>query len=155
MQKRNRRTWRALFFFFLKTSIVNAYHLQQWGGCLPDKNEDEGEDDPLIGRTAAHRKFREDLITALWSYAGETGPSAPLEVTHEWLKQKSRYRKCVQCRAEGRSRLPKGKAVYKRSPLDELSGNQGGPSRSSWGCKQCGVVLCREGACWEEYHRVD
>jgi Transposase IS4 len=152
LQRRNRRTWRALFFFFLKTSIVNAYHLQQWGGCPPDENENEDEDDSLIGRTAAHRKFREDLITALWSYASETGPSAPLEITHEWLKQKSRYRKCVQCRAEGHSRLPKGKAVYKRSPLGELSGNRGGPSRSSWGCKQCGVVLCREGDCWEEYH---
>jgi hypothetical protein len=28
LQRRNRRTWRPLFFFFLKTSIVNAYHLQ-------------------------------------------------------------------------------------------------------------------------------
>jgi hypothetical protein len=163
MQRRNTRTWRALFFFFLKTSIVNAYHLQQWGapwgGCPPERQQEDEDDnyqvqeDPLIGRKAAHRRFREDLIASLWSYAGETGPSDPQAVTHEWLKQKSRWRKCVQCRAEKHSRLPKGKA--KRSPLGELSGNQGAPSRSSWGCKQRGVVLCREGDCWEEYHRVN
>jgi hypothetical protein len=155
LQRRNRRTWRPLFFFFLKTSIVNAYHLQQWGGCPPNKHTDEGEDDPLIGRRAAHRRFREDLIASLWSYAGETGPNAPLENTHEWVKQESRYKQCVQCRAEGRSRLPKGKAIYKRSPLGELSNNQGAPSRSSWGCKQCDVVLCKAGGCWEEYHMVE
>ena len=79
LQRRNRRTWRALFFFFLKTSIVNAYHLQQWSRGPPDNDED----DLLISRKATHLRFREDLIIALWGYVGETGPSAPLEVTHE------------------------------------------------------------------------
>jgi hypothetical protein len=50
----------------------------------------------------------------------------------------------------------KGKAVHKqRTPLGEVSGNLGNISRSSWGCKQCGVVLCREGDCWEAFHRVE
>jgi hypothetical protein len=86
LQRRNMRIWRALFFFFLKTSIVNAYHLQQWGG-RPYENDEEDhiqdEDDPFIGRTDKHRKFREDLIISLWSYAGETGPTAPQEPSHE------------------------------------------------------------------------
>jgi hypothetical protein len=131
LQRRNRRTWRALFFFFFKTSIVIAYHLQQWGRCPPYEDKDKDKDDPLIDRRYAHRKFREDFIGLLWSYAGETGPNAPLEVIYKWLKQESRYKQCVQCRAEECSRLPKGKAVYKRSPLGELSGNRGAPSRSS------------------------
>jgi len=45
--------------------------------------------------------------------------------------------------------------AIKRSPLGEISGNQGAPSRSSWGCKQCRVVLCRDGGCWEAFHTVE
>ena len=45
--------------------------------------------------------------------------------------------------------------AVKRSPLGEISGNQGAPSRSSWGCKQCRVVLCRDGGCWEAFHTVE
>jgi hypothetical protein len=30
MQRREQRTWRALFMFFFKTSVVNAYLLYHW-----------------------------------------------------------------------------------------------------------------------------
>jgi len=76
MQRVNRRTWRALFFF-LKTSIVNAYLWRRWGG---HPNEDEyEEEEPDNLDTAGNRKFREALIESLWLCEGETGPTAPEE----------------------------------------------------------------------------
>jgi hypothetical protein len=63
MQRRNRRTWRGLFDFFLKTSIVNAYLLSTWGGFPP--NENSNEEDSLSLKNKTYRKFREDLIESL------------------------------------------------------------------------------------------
>jgi hypothetical protein len=148
MQRRNRRTWRALFDFFLKTSIVNAYLLSTWGGLPP--NEDPNGEDPLSPKNKAHRKFREDLIESLWLYAGNTGPTAPLAATHEWVKLATRYKQCIQCRAREGTRA-------KRKPLRELNTNTGKAPipRTSWGCKQCEVALCNNGSCWQAFHRVE
>lgn len=58
VQRRNRRTWRALFYF-LKTSIVNAYKLQAWGVHPPKDSAEEEDEDFLSSVNGAHRKFRE------------------------------------------------------------------------------------------------
>jgi hypothetical protein len=149
LQRRNRRTWRALFDFFLKISIVNAYLLSTWGGHPP--NEDSNGEDPLSSRNKAYRKFREDLIGSLWSYASNTGSTAPLAVTYEWVKLATRWKQCIQCRAREGTQESKMKA--KRRPLEELSTNIGKApiSRTSWGCKQCEVALCMYGGCWRPF----
>jgi hypothetical protein len=145
LQRVERRTWRALFLFFLKTSIVNAYKLWYWGGHPKEDLEDV---DPFNTHSPNHRKFREALIDSLWSYKGETGPTAPQEGSHEWERLKTRYQQCKQCAARGGTR--KGK----RKPLEHIT-NLSAPPRARFGCKQCKTPLCREGSCWEDFHRVE
>jgi hypothetical protein len=92
MQRPNRRTWRALFLFFLKTSIVNAYHLSRWGGHpAEDEPEEEEEEEPPNPASVKYREFRETPIESSWAYKGEKGPTVPQEDFHEWKRMESRY----------------------------------------------------------------
>jgi hypothetical protein len=103
-----------------------------------------------------NHKFREDLIELLWLYAGNTGLTAFLAASHEWVKLVTIYKKCIQCKAHEGTQGLKMKA--KRRPLEELNTNSGKalPSpRTSWGCKQCEVALCIYGGCWEAFHRIE
>jgi hypothetical protein len=145
MQRRNYRTWKALFYFFLKQSVVNAFRLCQWQG-LPD-DEEFDEDDPLTGQSDDHRRFREALITKLWSYKGQIGAYAPEAAIHEKERRKTKDQRCVQCRAAGF-----GRNAAKRQPLALTLGNLPPPSRTRWGCKQCQVPLCKKGDCWAKFH---
>jgi hypothetical protein len=54
-----------------------------------------------------------------------------------------------QIRTVGGARTLKMKA--KRKPLGDIINRGALPSRTSYGCKQCNVALCREG---EEFHRI-
>jgi hypothetical protein len=92
LQRRNMRTWRALFFFFFKTSLVNAYKLHTWREHPPNDNAEAEAEDSWARPNGAHRKFREALVTSLWEYAFEIGPYAPEELSHEWVKQLSRWK---------------------------------------------------------------
>jgi hypothetical protein len=158
MQRRESRTWRSLFMWFFKQSIVNAFRIQQWSRKVPNDRAEEDEECPLTGHRPKHRRFRESLIASLWSYSGETGPTAPEALVHEWTRLPTKHRKCKECRAQGGTRVLKTTALRK-TPLGVASSNIGASlgriSTTSWGCKQCDVALCREGGCWEDFHRVE
>jgi hypothetical protein len=150
-QRREQRTWRALFQFFFKTSLVNAYLLHHWQKFGPPNDESE-EAAEARDHQPRHRMFREALIEACWSYTGLVGPTAPSAINHDWQKLDTRSRSCILCRSRGGTNTLKMKAK-KRNVLGQVSENIiGRPSRTSWGCKQCQVALCKEGDCWGAYH---
>lgn len=62
MQRREQRTWRALFLFFFKTSVVNAYLLHKWREFGPPNDKEEEAE--VLDHTPRHRRFREALIAA-------------------------------------------------------------------------------------------
>jgi hypothetical protein len=153
-QRREQRTWRALFQFFFKTSVVNAYLLHHWQEFGPPNDESE-EAAEARDYQPRHRMFREALIEACWSYTDLVGPTAPSAINHDWQKLNIRSRSCIICRSRGGTNTLKMKAK-RRNVLGQVSENIiGRPSRTSWGCKQCQVALCKEGDCWGAYHNKE
>jgi hypothetical protein len=131
--------------------VVNAYLLHHWQEFGPSNDESE-EAAEARDHQPRHRMFREALIEACWSYTGLVGPTAPSAINHDWQKLDTRSRLCILCRSRGGTNTLKMKAK-KRNVLGQVSENIiGRPSRTSWGCKQCQVALCKEGDCWGAYH---
>jgi hypothetical protein len=141
----------GIFLILFQDLSGHAYlfhHWQQFG--FPNDESDEVAE--KRDHQSRHRRFREALIAACWSYTGAVRPTAPMAFSHDWQKLDTRSRSCILCRSRGGTTTLKIKTM-KRNVLGHLSGNIiGRPSRTSWGCEQCQVALCKEGDCWGAYH---
>ena len=145
-----RRGWHALFRFLFNTVLVNSYLLSSYANRKG-------------GRGVGQKAFRKKLISLLFELGRaeaqmqkrvilHTNP--PLFAVPEQHVQVRRERKqdCCGCSLTGQLRKP----WLKRKALGELSTNQIAPKRpraSFYGCKVCDVSLCKEGPCWEAYHK--
>ena len=100
--------------------------------------------------------FEEELETQLLQYNLHTPePSNVFEHEREPLSTK------LQCayglKVKGgcvQGSTPRG---TKRTVLGEIKPNarpNPKPREVRWGCKQCGVPLCKEGTCWNKYHSI-
>ena len=59
---------------------------------------------------------------------------------------------CMACKGGTYCERP-----LRRSPLAQISANQKGHSKrrnTFYGCTECNVALCKEGLCFNRYHRI-
>jgi hypothetical protein len=144
--------WHAIWKFIYNTALVNSYLLSSWvGGRVTGSGIAKGQ-----------KEFREKLISQLFELARAEAPKQRrvvlyanplLSTATEQHIQVLRARKqdCKGCSLTGQVRKPE-----KRKALGEISANQGPrkrPRSTIYGCKACDIPLCKEGPCWDEYHK--
>lgn len=137
-----RKGWKALFLWLLNTALVNAYLISLHSG-----QSDFTAQDPF--RIALYTALfdRSERLARKQKAAEELHPNKTLRDTAglHIIRNLGMQRLCVIC---------KGK---KRPVLGEIDPNKPrtGRNRSCFGCNICQVTLCKEGMCFEEYHRDD
>jgi len=144
--------WHAIWKFIYNTALVNSYLLSSWvGGRVSGSGTAKGQ-----------KEFREKLVAQLFELARSKAPKhkrviLPANPLHSAASEqhirvlRARKQDCKGCFLAGQVRKPE-----KRKALGEISGNQRvskRPRSTVYGCKACDVPLCKEGPCWDEYHR--
>ena len=115
------------------------------------------------GSAKGQKEFREKLISQLFGLARAEAPkqrravvyTKPLPSTaapkqHIRILQ-ARKQDCMGCALTGQARKPE-----KRKALGEVSANQvprKRPRSTIYGCNACDIPLCKEGPCWDEFHK--
>ena len=147
------RNWWPLFWHLISTTISNTLYLYRLKG--------------IVDSQLTHRQLQERLGLQLLrnpaavsrkidstSTASTKRPSLlqrPI-AEHKWIRVPQR--KCVVCTP------PRGPGRPSRKALQELGTNvqprprQAG-RRTTYGCHECGVALCKSSWCWQRHHRSD
>lgn len=137
-----RKGWKALFFWLLNMSLVNAYLLS----LHSDPHNTE--------RFTNQKSFRESVFQVLftkserakWKRSYETYATEPVESEESHIRGVlEKIGECRGCRNSGKIRQILGK----RNPNSEKLQR---PKRTCYGCQVCKVPLCKEGLCWEVFH---
>jgi len=144
--------WHALWKFIYNTVLVNSYLLSSWVG-----RREKGS-----GLDRGQSEFRSKLISQLFELARAEAQKQKRVVSHtnplrfaapeQHIRVlRDRKQDCMGCALTGQARKPE-----KRKALGEISANQGPrkrPRSTVYGCKACDIPLCKEGPCWDEYHK--
>ena len=143
LRRIRRGGWHALWKFIYNTVLVNSYLLSSWVG-----RREKGS-----GLERGQSEFRSKLISQLFELAGAEALKQKWSISSEQHIRVLRARKqdCIGCSLIGQVRKPE-----KRKALGEISANQGPrkrPRSTIYGCKACDIPLCKEGPCWDEYHK--
>ena len=132
---------------------MNSYLLSSWVGSRVTGS----------GNAKGQKEFREKLISQLFELARAEAPkqrravvcTKPLlsaaALEHHIRVLQARKQDCIGCALTGQARKPE-----KHKALSEISANQvprKQPRSTIYGCKACDIPLCKEGPCWDEYHR--
>lgn len=165
VHRRRNKTWKSLWSFLLDAACVNAFLLSVHSSQEP--------------RYVQHRKFRKDLVGALFEMAADLEPrrfvdnsgtrislnervSTATVEEHRLIRladSENKHNYCAVCQVTGK----KASAIQsRRKPFKEMSKNsvRGGsngrpierktkPPKSRFGCSACGVFLCRSHDCWD------
>jgi hypothetical protein len=144
--------WHAIWKFIYNTVLVNSYLLSSYvGGRTKGSGHEKGQ-----------REFREKLTSQLFELARAetqkqkmvvlyTNPVLFAAPEQHVRVLRARKQDCRGCALTGQARKPE-----KRKALGEISANQGPrkrPRSTVYGCKACDIPLCKEGTCWDEYHK--
>ena len=114
------------------------------------------------GRGVGQKEFRKKLVSQLLELGRAEAQKQKRVVSHPNLLRfamleqyvrvlRARKQDCMGCVLTGQARKPE-----KRKALGEISANQGPrkrPRSTVYGCKACNIPLCKEGPCWDEYHK--
>ena len=161
------KTWKPLWHYLLDTTICNSYkiaHTTSQRSYAHDWNH------------YSHKSFRDELARELFSHSerlthpnnGIMGNNKIITLAHyvkhvpaiehgmpERLDGPAKY--CVACTVQKRSVINPGN----RKPFQELNPNSKRHSKRRirppcivYGCKLCGIHLCKERSCWEEHSDV-
>jgi hypothetical protein len=150
-----RGTWQALDQWLLITVLVNCYLVTFYSNIKRERQI----------KFRSQRDFRIQIIDALLAIGKD--PPVPkkrrfahnnynknkIPVIHHHRIKRSTRKDCAACREETYWARP-----LRRSPLASIKANQrqGSTKRSTiFGCKECNVALCKEGPCFDIYHRKD
>jgi hypothetical protein len=143
----------ALEHWLLRTVLINCY-LLSYCSDVPE---------PRQVSFRSQQDFRRQLVSALLAKGrdGEVCPKrrisqisqgadqVPTQL-HEQVRL-GKKRRCVSCKGLRFRDRPK-----KRQALAEIAANHGRESLmhdSIYGCKQCGVNLCKNRGCFDVFHR--
>ena len=156
----NYRNWWPLFFFLIDIACANAYLLWKWSSTVNTEKAAKTHN--------SHRDFMNVLCSQLLhsndkeqekqqTEESQIPPTAVLRRHHKYVQEESLGRcEWGKLHSPGcqRKRAPKRKFG---TDITERTGNgiseaiKGG-SRTRFKCSKCQIWLCREGACWEQYH---
>ena len=137
------KAWQPLWYWLLNICACNAFLIWKASHLELD-----------LSSTRLHRKFQEGLIQALFDVPEQEHPSmiyGCLPPGHYRCTFPTRS-ECQWCKAHPEDRR------LKRRPLGEVvngvvPGAPRAPSNTNSGCGLCGVHLCREGPCFDQWHR--
>jgi hypothetical protein len=144
------KAWQPLWYWLLDICACNAFLIWKTSHLELD-----------LSSTRLHRKFQESLIQALFDVPEEGHTSMGLS-THGCLPP-GHHRSifptrshCQWCKAHPEDRRLKRNPP--RRPLEEVVNGVGpgaprSPSITNSGCGLCGTHLCREGPCFDQWHR--
>lgn len=164
-QRTHFKTWKPLWHFLLDVTITNGYKIAH---CTPERPNGEG------WRHYSHKQFRTKLASQLFGHSERLGvyrqPPKPLsahvyqatEREHGHITSMGSTKYCKACECAKR---PVRKQAAIRRPLGKLSVNStvnagtnthqkrrdNRCSRTKYGCKLCGIHLCRNWMCWKEH----
>ena len=130
----SRKWWKPLFYWLLDDCASNAYLFYRQGRTQTSH---------------LHKRFHNDLIEQLLDANKRTEPVRKHEVAHY-----DKYQYCAYSKSKGGDCMQGSK---KRKFGNEISGNAGPVKRSrqvKTGCTLCGVPLCIDTKCWDNFHSV-
>jgi hypothetical protein len=114
------------------------------------------------GTTKGQKEFREKLVAQLFELARSEAPKhrraiLPTNPLHSAVpEQHIRVLRAWKQDCKGCFLTRQVQKPEKRKALGEISGNHcvsKRPWSTVYSCKACDVPLCKEGLCWDEYHR--
>jgi hypothetical protein len=152
----HRRNWWPLFWHLIHASISNCLYIYRLEG-FTDREISHLQLQERLGLQLLRNPasvLRQFEMTSLASTKRHTELQRP-DDEHQWTRMPRR--ECVVCTPRSYRRRGRGK----KGPLAELGINirqaparkQG--KRSTWGCYQCEVSLCKDSFCWQRHHGAD
>lgn len=157
---RSVKGWKALLYDSIQLALTNAFLLSKYS-AVPDAE-----------RWIDYLAFRREVYEQLQAIGGSSGQrqgdhrrvlslghrtlsprrhTRTQTIQHDWIAKPQRI--CAHCSRVRRGTRQGLKA--QRVPLGELKNDRLLKiHRSVYGCKQCGVNLCRYGECWDLFHGI-
>jgi hypothetical protein len=138
------KAWQPLWYWLLDICACNAFLIWKTSHLELD-----------LSSTRLHRQFQEGLIQALFDISEEhTSMELSTHGHHRSIFPNRSH--CQWCMAHPEDRRLKRNPP--RRPLGEVVNGVGpeaprGPSITNSGCGLCGTHLCREGPCFDQWHR--
>jgi hypothetical protein len=154
LRRIKRGATQAVDQFLLQTVLVNCYLLSlyaKWEGgerVVKHRSQDDFRINLVEALLAAKRNAK-GPGKRVYPFTNSEGLEVPLHY-HEHVKMPTR-KDCYACKGVRHQDRP-----LKRVALGVIAANEGRSTqrRTSWyGYKQCKVALCKEGGCFERYHR--
>jgi len=107
-----------------------------------------------VGASTRKRKWV-DLGPSLALFQQTTCPdtrdSAERPALEHWQVYLGRREECKGCCLTGRTRTPNKGRVLSEISMNAWLNNR--PIRLYYGCLACNIALCKEGPCYERYHK--
>ena len=156
------RSWWPLFWHLISASISNVLYLYRLKGI----NESELTHLQLQERLGLQLLRNPAAVSRkvdMTSIALTNRPSLVRRPLYEHRWTRVPKRRCVVCTPPAKRGRPRGwRGLRRREALQELEVNivQARPARqavkrSTWGCYECEVALCKDSFCWQRHHGED
>jgi hypothetical protein len=144
------KAWHPLWYWLLDICACNAFLIWKASHLKLD-----------LSSTRLHRRLQEGLIQALFDVPEQGHTSMTLSIygclpSRHYRSTFPTRNQCQWCGAHPEDRRLKRNPP--RRPLGEVVNGVGlgaprAPGKTDSGCGLCGIHLCREGPCFDKWHR--